>query len=75
MKKIKPRKPRGIKQNGEPSYDMCPYCKMPNCDPFGASLLYRKKLDARRKAGVCESCGHNPCRCKSSLTLRNPVYR
>ena len=75
MRKVKVRKPRGMKQNGCRSYDMCPYCYMPGCDPFGASALYRRKIEQRLKRGLCPACGHAPCRCKSKLTLKAPIWR
>lgn len=65
MKVKKKRKPRGIKKDGTRSFDFCPVCHMPGCDPFGGSLAYQRKVAKRREAGVCTACGHNPCRCKS----------
>ena len=63
----KKRKPRGHKQNGEKSYDMCPYCYLPDCDPFGGSPLYRNKIQKRLSEGRCPACGHVKCTCKSSI--------
>ena len=73
MRVVKPRKPRGRKLNGEESYDMCPGCYMPYCDPFAASRLYSQKIDQRLEKGECPACGHNPCRCKSSIYAKVPI--
>lgn len=75
MRKVKIRKPRGYKQDGHKSYDMCPVCYMPGCDPFGGSALYRAKISSRLKKGLCPACGRAPCRCKSKLSLKAPVWR
>lgn len=63
----KARKPRGIKLNGERSYDMCPCCLSFNCDPMTNSHKFQAKLDKRSDAGQCRSCGSVKCKCKSSL--------
>lgn len=75
MKFIKPRKPRGYKKTGERSYDLCPCCYSPNCDPMANSLKFGAMVRRRRDAGVCVACGYNPCRCKSSSTIKTPVMR
>lgn len=72
MRYVKPRKPRGVKQNGEKSEDFCPGCYMRGCDPSGNSELYAGKIRNRLNAGLCPACGHNPCRCKSSLSVSTP---
>lgn len=43
----KTRKPRGFKLNGHRSYDMCPHCYLPGCDPCGGSQAYRTKIEKR----------------------------
>ena len=63
----KKRKPRGIKKNGRRSYDMCPHCYSPGCDPMGASPAYRRKLDARLDEGKCPACGKVKCTCRSTI--------
>lgn len=63
----KPRKPRGIKLNGKKSYNMCPDCYMPGCDPFGGSKEYRQKIDKRLREGKCPACGQAKCQCKSTM--------
>lgn len=73
MRFVKPRKPRGIKLNGEESYDMCDGCYMPFCDSMAASPEYYAKIHARLKAELCPACGHNPCRCKSKLKNKTTV--
>lgn len=75
MKQVKPRKPRGVKLNGQRSYDMCPHCYMPGCDPFGGSEKYRRKIQMRLEKGLCPACGHNLCRCKSKLGLKSRVIK
>ena len=69
MRNKKARKPRGIGLDGVPSYDLCTGCYAYNCDPFMMSQKFRDMVDERRKAGVCVACGHNPCTCKSSLSI------
>jgi hypothetical protein len=54
------RKPR------KTSEDFCPSCMNTSCNPVNAPL-FQRKLDRRKAAGVCLSCGHNPCRCKSKM--------
>lgn len=62
----KSRKPRGIKANGRPSYDLCDCCYSFNCDPFTMSREFRKKISRRLDAGLCPACGNKSCICKSS---------
>lgn len=73
---MKARKPRGYKLTGERSLDMCPCCIRFGCDPFGGSLLFRQKVDERRRMGLCPSCGKPKayCSCKSSLSLKGNVH-
>ena len=66
----KARKPRGIKKDGTMSQDMCSCCLSFCCDPMTMSQAWQDKVYRRRQANVCVSCGHNPCRCKSSEKLR-----
>jgi len=73
MRYIKPRKPRGIKLNGERSLDMCPGCHSFYCDPMTDSIEWMKKKEKRIKANVCIACGQNPCRCKSKLEITRPI--
>jgi hypothetical protein len=61
----KDRKPRGYKLKGGPSIDFCDYCFKPGCDPIGGSPAYRRKIEKRLYQGLCPSCGHMPCTCKS----------
>lgn len=63
----KKRKPRGYKKNGQRSYDMCPWCYGPFCDPMAASQKYRTKIHARLSEGKCPACGKVKCTCKSSV--------
>lgn len=70
VKAKKKRKPRGMKLDGTPSMDMCPYCIAFNCDPMGMSLPFQKKIDTRKAQGLCPACGANPCKCKSSLLVK-----
>lgn len=68
MKTVKPRKPRGIKQDGTPSQDLCPHCYSFGCDPMSMSIKFDEKIRNRLRKGLCPSCG-NPkefCSCKSS---------
>ena len=74
MRKIKVRKPRGTKLDGSKSYNMCTGCNMPYCDPFAASEKYRQKISYRLKHKLCPACGHNPCRCKSKLDIKDPKW-
>ena len=71
MKFIKPRKKRGIKLNGEPSYNLCPCCYSPGCDPF----FRHPKVEQRLRAGLCPACGKpkNRCSCKSSLKAKSYI--
>ena len=48
MRFVKPRKKRGIKLSGDLSYDLCPCCYAPYCDPF----LRHPKVEKRLRAGV-----------------------
>ena len=75
MRKVKARKPRGRKLSGRLSYDMCTGCYMPFCDSFAASQLYRDKISARLRNGLCPACGHSPCSCKSKLEIKTPTWR
>jgi len=63
----KKRKPRGIKLDGTRSLDMCPYCFSFRCDPSLISNLISIKFKKRLDMGLCPSCGHEVCRCKSKL--------
>lgn len=65
----KARKPRGTKQDGTPSQDLCPCCLKFQCDPFGSSPAFRDKVNRRKAAGCCPACGGDPCICKSSLQI------
>lgn len=65
----KARKPRGWKLTGIRSEDMCKGCLSFDCDPFTDGFRWRKKKEKRLDAGLCPSCGHNPCACKSTLDL------
>ncbi len=58
--------------------DMCS-CFRFGCDPFGASPLFREKIDRRHKKGLCGACGAKPklrygnmvCKCKNKKELKN----
>jgi hypothetical protein len=65
MQQKKKRKPRGIKQDGTKSRDMCSHCFSFNCDPMIMSEKFRNKINKRLKEGFCGACGHKPCTCKS----------
>jgi hypothetical protein len=67
-KLLKPRKPRGIKLNGQPSLDMCT-CYSFHCDPMTVSRKFSQKISRRLAAGVHPPCGTMPCTCKSSLSM------
>lgn len=71
----KVRKPRGYKLNGRKSRDMCSGCHSFGCDPAADSPEWAAKKYRRQAAGVCVSCGANPCKCKSSLDARPPKYQ
>jgi hypothetical protein len=71
MKQKKARKPRGIGKDGLRSYNLCTGCYSYNCDPGTMSLKFIEMVSWRRKNNLCVGCGHNPCTCKSSLSLRN----
>lgn len=73
MRYVKPRKPRGKKVDGTDSYNMCPVCLMPGCDPTAASFAYQQKIRSRINKGVCPACGYYPCRCKSSLKIKQKI--
>lgn len=68
---VKPRKKRGIKLTGDRSYDLCPCCYAPYCDPF----LRHPKVEKRLRAGVCPACGKPKaqCGCRSSLKTKAPI--
>ena len=72
MRFVKPRKRRGIKKDGMPSMDMCS-CYAFGCDPYAMSSAFNAKIHSRMKAGVCPSCGWNPCRCKSAGDIKRPI--
>lgn len=62
------RKPRGMKQPrpgrpAERSYDLCPCCYAPGCDPFAR----HPKVERRLYDGLCPACGKpwDLCSCKS----------
>ena len=65
MRFVKPRKKRGIKLSGDLSYDLCPCCYAPYCDPF----LRPPHVEKRLRAGVCPACGTptDQRSCRSSL--------
>jgi hypothetical protein len=63
----KQRKPRGIKKDSNKSLDLCPCCYSFYCDPMTMSKKFDAKVRRRMNAGVCVSCGQNPCKCKSTL--------
>lgn len=65
----KARKPRGKKLNGQASYDLCPHCLAYHCDPITMSPAFNAKVSQRSAQGVCRSCGHHPCRCRSTCKL------
>ena len=71
MRFVKPRKKRGIKQDGTRSYDLCPCCYAPYCDPF----LRHPNVEKRLRAGLCPACGYpkDQCRCKSSLKTKRYI--
>jgi hypothetical protein len=62
----KKRKPRGIKKNGHKSYDLCPCCFSPGCDPMANTPKFNAMVRDRLSRGVCVACNHKPCTCKSS---------
>lgn len=71
----KTRKRRGLHGNGLKldgvtlSLDLCPHCYAFGCDPFAMSPAFRRKIDRRRRLGLCPACGKPKayCSCKSSL--------
>lgn len=67
MRVRRKRKPRGYKKNGRRSYDMCPWCYSPNCDPMAGSFKYQEKIHKRLSNGQCPACGKVKCTCKSSV--------
>lgn len=71
MRFVKPRKPRGIKLSGEKSYNLCPCCYSPYCDPF----LRHPNVERRLRAGLCPACGKpkGRCSCRSSLKAKSPI--
>lgn len=66
MRFIKQRKKRGLKLNGEPSYDLCSCCYSPHCNPS----FRHPKVEKRLYDGLCPACGepHDLCKCKSTKT-------
>lgn len=72
MRFTKTRKPRGIKQNGERSYDLCPCCYSPYCDPS----LRHPSVEQRMRNGLCPACGKplDLCICRSGKTSRIVVH-
>lgn len=71
MRFVKPRKPRRIKLSGEKSYNLCPCCYSPYCDPF----LRHPNVERRLRAGLCPACGKpkSRCSCRSSLKAKSPI--
>lgn len=67
MRIRKKRKPRGFKKTGQRSYDMCPYCYHPGCDPMAGSPKYQAKIHRRLDEGKCPACSKVKCTCKSSV--------
>lgn len=63
MQIVKTRKKRGIKLNGDLSFDLCECCYAPYCDP----MARHPKVEKRLYAGVCPACGEplDLCKCKS----------
>lgn len=76
MKYVRVRKPRGVKQDGTPSYDFCRGCYHPGCDPMALSPLMEAKISGRLRSGRCPACGKlvEYCSCKSGAVSR-PVMR
>lgn len=66
----KSRKPRGIKQDGTRSSDLCRGCYSLGCDPMAMSSKFQKMVSDRLSAGQCVGCGHIKCTCKSSLDIK-----
>lgn len=64
MGRNKPR--HKFKKNGVPSGNYCQDCLSWNCDTmfFEETIATTKRL-SRRKQGLCEACGSNPCKCKN----------
>lgn len=58
-------KKQHTKKRWPASYDWCPYCFKPCCDPMGSSKAITRKTEDRLERGLCPACGHNPCTCKS----------
>lgn len=54
------------KRRWKGSYDLCPCCYHPHCDPMMSYTYspWAKKLRFRLKNKLCVSCGKNPCECK-----------
>lgn len=77
MRQVKPRKPRGIKLNGQRSMDLCPYCYSFGCNPMSMSHAFSEKIRKRLDNGQCPSCGKPKafCSCKSSLNLHTGEIR
>lgn len=65
----KARKPRGVRQDGTYSQNLCPHCYSFGCDPMAMSLAFNNKIRNRLRNGCCAACGQPKefCSCKSSL--------
>lgn len=63
---MKPKKPRKPRTTG---MDMCT-CYAFHCDPMSMSRKFQDKINKRLRAGLCGACGHNPCECKSSMSVK-----
>lgn len=70
LKTKKARKPRGLKQDGYPSMDLCECCLSYECNPMAMSDKFQDKISRRRREGRCVSCGGKECFCKSSSSIR-----
>ena len=68
----KKRKARTVKADGRPGLDMCETCLCYFCDGMRAFVKspFRKKVERRRKEGVCPSCGKKPCKCKTNTNKK-----
>lgn len=66
MAQIRPPKERKDRTKGQ---DLCPYCLSFGCDGVNMSPKFERKMRKRREQGLCPSCGHQPCRCKSGDRL------
>lgn len=56
----KKRKPRTT------SKDLCTGCLGVGCDPMNKNPIVSRKLEYRKKNGLCLGCGQKKCSCKSS---------